>query len=98
MGHVSYAPDKDAILWTIKQFPGQKEIILKASLTLPIIESEMREKYLKKPVEVCFHIPYYTLSGINVRYLKIEENAGYSANPWVRYMTDNGAYYVRVAQ
>jgi len=34
-----------------------------------------------------FEIPYFTISGIQVRYLKINEKSGYKASPWVRYIT-----------
>lgn len=34
--------------------------------------------------QVKFEIPYFTVSGIQVRYLKIIEKSGYQALPWVR--------------
>ena len=38
----------------------------------------------KPPITVKFEIPYFTVSGIQVRYLKIVEKSGYQALPWVR--------------
>ena len=38
----------------------------------------------KAPITVKFEIPYFTVSGIQVRYLKIVEKSGYQALPWVR--------------
>jgi len=49
------------------------------------------------PISVEFEIPYFTVSGIKVRYLKIVEKSGYSALPWVRYITQNGDYHIRMA-
>jgi AP-1 complex subunit mu len=51
----------------------------------------------KKPIGVKFEIPYFTVSGIQVRYLKIIERSGYQALPWVRYITTNGDYQLRMA-
>jgi AP-1 complex subunit mu len=52
----------------------------------------------KKPISVNFEIPYFTVSGIQVRYLKIIEKSGYQALPWVRYFTQNGdSYQLRMA-
>ena len=51
----------------------------------------------KKPIGVKFEIPYFTVSGIQVRYLKIIERSGYQALPWVRYITANGDYQLRMA-
>ena len=51
----------------------------------------------KKPIEVKFEIPYFTVSGIQVHYLKIIERSGYQALPWVRYITANGDYQLRMA-
>jgi len=54
------------------------------------------EKHLKRPISVSFEIPYFTVSGIQVRYLKITEKSGYEAVPWVRYITQNGDYNIRI--
>jgi hypothetical protein len=47
----------------------------------------------RAPISVKFEIPYFTVSGIQVRYLKVVEKAGYSSLPWVRYITQNGDDY-----
>ena len=44
----------------------------------------------RPPITVKFEIPYFTVSGIQVRYLKVVEKSGYQALPWVRYITQNG--------
>lgn len=54
------------------------------------------ERHLKRPISVSFEIPYFTVSGIQVRYLKITEKSGYEAVPWVRYITQNGDYNIRI--
>jgi len=51
----------------------------------------------RAPITVKFEIPYFTVSGIQVRYLKIVEKSGYQALPWVRYITQNGDDYRSVA-
>ncbi|KNC83736.1 AP-1 complex subunit mu-1 [Sphaeroforma arctica JP610] len=93
-GSVKYAPEENAIKWTIKQFPGGKEYMLRAHFGLPSIEQEEDEG--KPPIQVKFEIPYFTTSGIQVRYLKIIEKSGYQALPWVRYITQNGDYQIRM--
>merc|ERR1739840_84517 len=50
----------------------------------------------KRPINVKFEIPYFTTSGIQVRYLKIIEKSGYQALPWVRYITQHGDYQLRM--
>lgn len=93
IGSVRYAPEKSAIIWTIKQFGGGKEYMMRAHFGLPSIDSE--ESHNKPPISVRFEIPYFTVSGIQVRYLKISEKSGYQALPWVRYITTNGDYQIR---
>jgi AP-1 complex subunit mu len=44
----------------------------------------------RPPITVKFEIPYYTVSGIQVRYLKVVDKSGYQAFPWVRYITQSG--------
>jgi len=96
-GSVVYNPDNNNMVWTIKQFAGQKEITMEGSFALPSIASSDRANFNKIPISVNFEIPYFTVSGINVRYLKIVERSGYAALPWVRYITQNGEYTVRMS-
>lgn len=93
VGSCKYAPEISAVIWTIKSFSGGKEYIMKAHFNLPSIESDETEA--KPPIQVKFEIPYFTTSGIQVRYLKIIEKSGYQALPWVRYITQNGDYQLR---
>lgn len=84
-------------MWSIKQFHGQREYLMRAHFGLPSISAEgAAPESWKAPVEVKFEIPYFTVSGIQVRYLKIIEKSGYQALPWVRYITQNGDYQLRM--
>ncbi|CAO4363678.1 unnamed protein product [Caenorhabditis nigoni] len=94
IGSVKYTPEQSAFVWTIKSFPGGKEYLLTAHLSLPSVMSEESEG--RPPIKVKFEIPYFTTSGIQVRYLKIIEKSGYQALPWVRYITQNGEYEMRM--
>ncbi|KAM3573795.1 hypothetical protein VYU27_004216 [Nannochloropsis oceanica] len=101
IGTVTYLPDKDAIVWSIKQFHGQREYLMRAHFGLPSIAAEgsstsAAEKCWKKPVQIKFEIPYFTVSGIQVRYLKIIEKSGFAALPWVRYITCAGDVFMRM--
>ena len=114
VGNVTYLPDKDCVVWTIKQFHGGREYLMRAHFGLPSISREEADgnktsggggggggggidTSWKKPIGVKFEIPYFTVSGIQVRYLKIIERSGYQALPWVRYITANGDYQLRMA-
>jgi AP-1 complex subunit mu len=95
IGNVTYYPDKDSIVWSIKQFTGSKEYLMRAHFGLPSISGEDQDSW-KAPISVRFEIPYFTVSGLQVRYLKIIEKSGYQALPWVRYITMNGNYSLRM--
>ena len=97
LGSVTYSPDKEVLIWTIKRFPGQKETNLIIQFNVPSLRAnENKSKYLKKPIEVKFEIPSFTVSGIQVKYLKITEASGYQAYPYVKYVTKNGEYQIRM--
>jgi len=93
VGSVKWIPETSSLSWNIKSFPGGKEFLMRAHFGLPSVESEELEG--KPPISVKFEIPYFTTSGIQVRYLKIIEKSGYQALPWVRYITQNGDYQIR---
>ena len=70
---------------------------MRAHFGLPSITSdEVNDTQWKVPIEVKFEIPYFTVSGLQVRYLKIIEKSGYQALPWERYITMNGNYQIRM--
>ncbi|KAK8803200.1 hypothetical protein WA158_000894 [Blastocystis sp. Blastoise] len=98
LGTVTYVPDKDCLLWRIKQFYGMREFHMRAHFGLPTVSRDdgVQDDYQSRPIQVLFEIPYYTVSGIQVRYLKIVEKSGYEALPWVRYITRNGDYQLRM--
>lgn len=92
-GSAKWVPEKNVVQWNIKSFPGGKEYVMRAHFGLPSVESNELEA--KRPITVNFEIPYFTVSGIQVRYLKIIEKSGYQALPWVRYITQSGDYQLR---
>ncbi|KAM0749181.1 clathrin adaptor, mu subunit [Meredithblackwellia eburnea MCA 4105] len=91
VGTVKYWPEKSAFIWTLRALPGGKEYVMRADFSLPTIRGEAQEKRI--PITVKFEIPYFTVSGIQVRYLKVSEKSGYKALPWVRYITQSGEDY-----
>ncbi|KAK4688805.1 AP-1 complex subunit mu, partial [Tremellales sp. Uapishka_1] len=86
VGSVVYAPEKSAFVWKIKQLGGGRDYMMRAHFGLPSVRNEELDK--RAPISVKFEIPYFTVSGIQVRYLKIVEKSGYQALPW------NGDDYV----
>jgi AP-1 complex subunit mu len=84
-GTVTYVPDLECIRWSIRQLPGGMEINMKATFGLPSVAGDEGEaaKWRKRTAQVRFEIPYFSVSGIQVRYLKILEKSGYEALPWV---------------
>eukprot|EP01113_Clastostelium_recurvatum_P040917 TRINITY_DN642_c0_g1_i1.p1 TRINITY_DN642_c0_g1~~TRINITY_DN642_c0_g1_i1.p1 ORF type:complete len:430 (+),score=112.79 TRINITY_DN642_c0_g1_i1:59-1348(+) len=94
MGSCRYTPEEEAAVWTVKQFPGGREFLMRAHFGLPSIHNPDKAQ-AKPPITVKFEIPYYTVSGIQVRYLKIIEKSGYQALPWVRYVCLSGDYQFR---
>jgi AP-1 complex subunit mu len=98
IGTVHYAPEKSAIVWKIKQFGGGKEFLMRAELGLPSVKEAEPERK-KRPISVKFEIPYFTTSGIQVRYLKIiEPKLQYPSLPWVRYISCASDYHVRLPE
>jgi AP-1 complex subunit mu len=94
-GMVKYQPENECLVWSMKQFPGSKEYMCKCSYTLPSVRASDPTALSKKPVSVKFEVPYFTVSGFQVRYLKVTEKSGYETSPWVRYVTQSGEYQIR---
>ncbi|XP_060271451.1 AP-1 complex subunit mu-2 isoform X1 [Ovis aries] len=65
VGSAKYVPEKNMVIWSIKSFPGGKEYLMRAHFGLPSVEKEEVEG--RPPIGVKFEIPYFTVSGIQVR-------------------------------
>ena len=98
-GAAVYEPARSALVWRIKAFPGGKEHVLRCRVSLPSVQAEdagASAAARPPPIRVKFEIPYFTVSGLQVRYLKVVDKSGYQALPWVRYITEAGEYEVRM--
>ena len=95
-GSVVYLSDREDLLWFIKRFEGQCELDMACSFQVPTVRIDDPSKHLRRPIQISFEIPYFTVSGFQVRYMKIVEKSGYEAVPWVRYFTRNGEYNIRI--
>ena len=62
-----YVPEKEALVWKIKSFPGGREFLLRAKFSLPSVAAEEEPHGRMPPIKVNFEIPYFTVSGIQVR-------------------------------
>jgi AP-1 complex subunit mu len=80
---------------SVRSGTSVKQYIPCMSSSYYVIHHPQTEQDFEKraPITVKFEIPYFTVSGIQVRYLKIVEKSGYQALPWVRYITQNGDDY-----
>jgi AP-1 complex subunit mu len=61
-----YAPEKEVLVWKIKNFPGGKEFMLRCKFGLPSVAAEEEHHGRMPPIRVTFEIPYFTVSGIQV--------------------------------
>lgn len=92
-GTMKWIPEKSCMIWKLKTFPGGKQYHMRAELGLPAVDDQELD-LLKKPIKVNFSIPYFTTSGMQVRYLRINEpKLQYQSYPWVRYITKSGEDY-----
>ena len=65
-GNAVYAPEKEAMVWKIKNFPGGKEFLLRCKFGLPSVEAEEEQQGRMPPIRVSMELCYFTISGIQV--------------------------------
>ena len=69
---------------------------MRADFTLSTVNSPKRNLYKEQPTNTNFEIPFFTVSGFQARYLKIIDRSGYKATSWVKYLTKNEEYQIRM--
>jgi AP-1 complex subunit mu len=96
IGTCEYKPESDCVVWTIKQFQGGREFRMRAHFGLPsLTDDENPDK--RPPISVKFQVPYLTMSGVQVKYLKVIEKSNYDTTPWIRYLTQSKDCLFRIA-
>jgi len=93
-GTTEYLPEKDCVSWKLKQLPGQRHHVMHVQFSLPSVTTSDWTRS-RPPMKLFFEIPYITVSGIQIRYLKVTERSHYDATLWLRYLTRNGDYEIR---
>lgn len=55
-GSAVYAPEKDALVWKIKNFPGGREFLLRCKFGLPSVAAEEEAQGRLPPIKVKFEV------------------------------------------
>jgi AP-4 complex subunit mu-1 len=94
--NAEYLQSDGKIVWTMKKFPGGSEQTMRAKITLnKACTTQIRRQI--GPINMCFEIPMYNVSSLQVRYLRVAENmVGYTPYRWVRYVTQSSSYVCRL--
>jgi AP-2 complex subunit mu-1 len=93
-GKARYEPDKAAIIWRIRRFPGRHEYALLAEVELASTVTD--KQWVRPPITMSFDVPQFTASGLRVRFLKVQEKSNYKPVKWIRYLTRAGSYQHRI--
>ncbi len=91
IGRAKYEPEKNAVVWRVKRFPGGTEVVLNGEIEM--VASTKGKAWVRPPIQVDFQVPMFTASGLHVRSLKIYERSNYQTTKWVRYVSRSGGTY-----
>lgn len=94
-GRARFEPAEKAIVWRISSFPGSAEMVLTGEVNL-IALNRGDKAWVKPPVSMDFNIEMLSLSGVEVRFLKVYEKSSYTTSRWVKYIAKAGEYQVRI--
>lgn len=93
-GKAKYEPDKKAVMWRIKKFNGQTEVLISTDIE---VSSDGYANWIKPPLSLEFTVPMTTASGLKVLSLRVmEKSEDYKVTKWIKYLTKSGDYFQRV--
>ncbi|KAL8427946.1 hypothetical protein Efla_003460 [Eimeria flavescens] len=90
-----FVASEHRIHWVVKKFQASCEMTLRARLTFnPNAPPPARSEF--GPATLGFEIPMYSVSSLQVRYLRVaERQGGFNPFRWVRYVTQSSSYVCR---
>lgn len=83
-----------AIVWEIPRFPGGSQLSALFKLEVPGLSSASLQEV--GPVGMCFEVPKYTCTGLQIRFLRFTPTQPGPLQRWVRYVTHSDSYTIRV--
>lgn len=93
-GRARFEPGERAIVWRISSMPGRSEVTMQADVDL--LPSTRDKQWNRPPISMDFQIQMISVSGVQVRFLKVYEKSSYTTNRWVRYLSKSGEYQQRI--
>ena len=93
-GRARFEPGERAIVWRISSMPGRSEVTMQADVDL--LPSTRDKQWVRPPISMDFQIQMISVSGVQVRFLKVYEKSSYTTNRWVRYLSKAGEYQQRI--
>jgi AP-4 complex subunit mu-1 len=91
-----YNAQEKKVTWTIRKFSGGSELSIRVKITLDQPATAAHKKEIG-PIAMSFEIPMYSISNLQVRYLRIlETDKSYNPHRWVRYITQSSSYVYRL--
>lgn len=93
-----YQSSGNSVKWVIKKFQGGTEHSLKTRISLQTSANSSNARKEIGPVNMNFEIPMFNVSGLQVKYLRIEDTTKSNNQPqrWVRYITQSSSYVCRL--
>jgi len=93
-GRAKYEPANGGIVWRIKKFRGDHDLLLRADVTR--LHDTVLKEWKRPPITLNFQVSMFTASGLRIRFLKITEKNAYKPTKWIRYITRAGDYLHRI--
>eukprot|EP00762_Andalucia_godoyi_P000103 ANDGO_02260.mRNA.1 AP-4 complex subunit mu len=83
--------------WRIKKFTGGSEYAVRAKMSFNTTAPSALSRKQIGPIVMSFEIPMFNVSGLNLRFLRIQErDKSYNPARWVRYITQSNSYTSRL--
>jgi AP-4 complex subunit mu-1 len=95
-----YVVQDDCVVWQIKKLQGGSEVVCRARIHL---SSPVVSKKVFSPIALHFEVPMYSMSNLQVKYLRINDGGRFGGSPtstngpqrWVRYVAQSQSYLYR---
>eukprot|EP00696_Hemimastix_kukwesjijk_P014327 gnl/Hemi2/28301_TR9351_c0_g1_i1.p1 gnl/Hemi2/28301_TR9351_c0_g1~~gnl/Hemi2/28301_TR9351_c0_g1_i1.p1 ORF type:complete len:438 (-),score=118.39 gnl/Hemi2/28301_TR9351_c0_g1_i1:94-1407(-) len=95
VGSAAYVAKENAIMWTIKNFPGKTDHRFSAEVELLATFNATEKTWSRPPISMDFFVQMYPASGLRVEYMQVLEKSNYQSIKWVRYITKAGHFQIR---
>lgn len=97
IGKAIYSGEDKSVIWKVSTFMGNQQAVINVKASVLSSDRDVSSNLkITQPIVAEFRVAQLSASGLQLTYLKVIDKSDYHTERWIRYLTRNGKYEIRM--